>query len=65
MNKLIESWELLDTEVYKGKMITVPFMGPDLLCYVDWVELPNFHINVESAKAAGRKYIDRLEAENV
>jgi len=45
---------------YRGKKIEVRHMGPDLLAYVDGEELPNFYVDADSARAAGRRYIDQI-----
>jgi hypothetical protein len=47
-----------DAERYEGRRLVARFMGPDLLAYVNDVELASFYINVESAIAAGRRYVD-------
>lgn len=47
-----------DAERYEGRRIVARFMGPDLLAYVNDIELASFYINVESAIAAGRRYVD-------
>jgi len=33
-------------------------MGPDLLAYVDGVEMPGFYLSVEAAHAGGKRYVD-------
>lgn len=43
---------------YEGRVLSAHHMGPDLLAYVDGVELAAFYLNVESAHAAGRRYVD-------
>jgi hypothetical protein len=47
-----------DAERYQGRRLVARHMGPDLLAYVNDVELASFYINVESAIAAGRRYVD-------
>ncbi len=47
-----------DAERYEGRRIVARYMGPDLLAYVNDIELASFYVNVESAIAAGRRYID-------
>lgn len=44
---------------YRGSKITVRRMGPDLLGYVDGVELSGFFINTAAAIAGGERYIDQ------
>lgn len=48
---------------YKGRTILLRYAGPDLLCYVDNDELPNFYESMDAGYKAGRKYIDQQEAE--
>lgn len=43
---------------YKDHLIEARRMGPDLLCFVDGVELPNFYLNVAAVESAGVRYID-------
>lgn len=45
------------------RTVSVRFMGPDFLSYVDDEELPNFYVSAQAAVAAGQRYI--LEAEKV
>jgi hypothetical protein len=47
-----------DAERYHGRRLHAAHMGPDLLSYVDDVELGGFYLNVEAALAAGRRYVD-------
>lgn len=50
---------------YQGRTITARHMGPDLLGYVDDVELSGFYLDVEAVRAAGRRYVDaELKAED-
>lgn len=58
---MIERKSIGEPEHYKGKKIVVNFMGPDVLCSVNNTELPNFYINPEAARAAGKRYVDLLE----
>lgn len=50
-------------EVYHGHRIQPAFMGPDLVCYVDDTELPNFYLDAEAARRAGRQYVDEKRRE--
>lgn len=59
----IERKKVGKTERYKGSDIEVRFMGPDLLAYVDGMELPNFYLDAEAARAAGRRYVDEEQKE--
>lgn len=54
----VERRKVGKTERYGGSQIEVRFMGPDLLAYVDGVELSNFYLTPEAARAAGRRYVD-------
>ncbi len=47
-----------DAERYQGRRLMARFAGPDLLAYVDDIELAGFYINVESALQAGRRHVD-------
>ena len=49
---------------YKGHKIVVRHLGPDLLCYVDNVELNAFYETTENARNAGKRYVDQVENEN-
>lgn len=48
---------------YKGRELVARFMGPDLLLYVDGVQVGNFFIDRPSAIDAGVRYVDQLEKE--
>lgn len=50
-----------NAESYRGRELEVRFMGPDLLAYVDGVELSGFFLNREAALGAGRRYVDEAE----
>jgi hypothetical protein len=45
-------------EAYRGRTITARHMGPDLLGYVDDIELSGFFIDVEAVRSGGQRYID-------
>jgi len=45
-------------EAYRGSKLTAHYMGPDLLAYVDGVEMPSFYLSVEAAHAGGKRYVD-------
>ena len=47
-----------NTLKYLRRSIIVRFMGPDLLCYVDDVELAGFYLTVAAAQKAGKEYVD-------
>ena len=47
-----------EPERYKGRLLTVRHMGPDVLGYVDDTELSGFFLNPEAARAAGRRHVD-------
>lgn len=44
---------------YKGYIITVRYMGPDLLGYVNNEELSGFFVDVRAVVAAGARYVDQ------
>ncbi len=50
---------LLETR-YKGHEIEVRRMGPDLLAYVDNVELPGFYIDTQAAVRGCTQYINQI-----
>lgn len=45
-------------EEYRGHKIVAHLAGPDLLGYVDDVELSGFYLNTAAVSAAGQRYID-------
>ncbi len=45
-------------ETYKGSKLLARFCGPDLLAYVDDIELAGFYLTPEAARAAGRRHVD-------
>lgn len=47
-----------DAERYQGRRLVARYMGPDLLGYVDGVQLSGFYLDVEAALRAGRRYVD-------
>lgn len=44
--------------LYRGGKIEAKHCGPDLLCYVDGVELGGFYASVEGVRKAGMRHID-------
>lgn len=54
---------LVKSEDYHEHLLEARFMGPDLLSFVDSVELPNFYVDVEASLRAGRRFIDAQEKE--
>lgn len=49
---------------YRGKTITVRFMGPDFLGYVNDIELSGFFLSAAAAESAGQRYVnEQLDAE--
>lgn len=54
----IQRRQVGSTELYHGRKLTARYLGPDLLAYVDDVELNAFYTDVESARAAGRRHVD-------
>lgn len=53
--------KLMRSEVYKARTIEARYMGPDLLCYVDGVDLGPFYVDVRAAIGGGKRYIDAEE----
>lgn len=51
--------KVVSTAEYRGSHITVRHMGPDLLSYVDGVELSGFFISTAAAIGGGERYIDQ------
>jgi hypothetical protein len=47
-----------DAERYHGRRLHAGYMGPDLLGYVDDIELGGFYLTVEAAIGAGRRHVD-------
>jgi len=43
---------------YLGSQIVARFVGPDLLSEVDGTELGGFYMDLEAARAAGKRHID-------
>lgn len=55
--------KLVKSENYHKHILQARHMGPDLLGFVDGMELSNFFVDVEAALSAGRRYIDNQEEE--
>lgn len=43
---------------YQGRTITARYMGPDLLGYVDDMELSGFFLDLAAVRAAGQRHVD-------
>jgi len=54
----LERKQVGPTETYHGRKLTARYMGPDVLGYVDDMELSGFFLDVEAAHAAGRRHVD-------
>lgn len=51
-----------EPEVYRGRLISVTFMGPDFLAHVDTdIEMPNFYLTPAAAVSAAQRYINDAE----
>ena len=50
--------KLVDCVTYKKHVIDIKYIGPDLLCYVNEIELPNFFVNIRSAIEAGKRFVN-------
>jgi hypothetical protein len=55
--------KLVKSEEFHGRKLEARHMGPDLLGYVDGVELSGFFIDVEAALAGGRRFVEDEEKE--
>jgi hypothetical protein len=54
----IERKQVGPTQVYHGRKLTARYMGPDLLGFVDDIELSGFFLDVNAAHAAGQRHVD-------
>lgn len=45
-------------EMYRGRTISIVFLGPDFLAYVDDIELSAFYISPKAAVAGAQTYIN-------
>ena len=59
----IERQQVGQPHKYKGRTITLRYAGPDLLCYVDGAEMPNFYESITAGHKAGERYVDQQERE--
>jgi hypothetical protein len=50
--------KLIRQETYASRTIEARYMGPDLLCFVDGVELGSFYIDAQAAIDGGERYIE-------
>lgn len=50
--------KLIATDVYEGRCVEVRYMGPDLLAYVEDIELSGFYLNTQGAFEAAKRHID-------
>ena len=58
--------KLIATDVYEGRCVEVRYMGPDLLAYVEDIELAGFYLNTQGAfEAAGVTSMRRSKRRNV
>lgn len=49
---------VVSTEIYQGRKLVARFCGPDLLAYVDAIELSGFYLDTRAAMLAGKKHVD-------
>lgn len=54
----VERQQVGQTESYKGRKIVARLAGPDLLAYVDGIELSGFYLNTAAVSRAGRRHVD-------
>lgn len=50
--------KLIAETIYQNHRIEARYMGPDLLAYVNDIELANFYVNTQAAFEAGRRHVD-------
>lgn len=50
--------KIVGHEKYQGRELVARYLGPDLLAYVDNVELSGFYLDSKGAMLAGRKHVD-------
>jgi hypothetical protein len=50
--------KLIRSETYQGRTIEARWMGPDLLSFVDTLELSGFFIDAQAAIEGAQRYID-------
>ena len=48
---------------YRGHLVSVHLIQPDLIARVDGADLPNFYLNTTAARAAAERYVDNVERE--
>ena len=47
--------------MYRGREIVARFLGPDLIGYVDGVEMPNFYMTTEALYDACKLHVNQQE----
>lgn len=52
-----------DPYLYRGRTVSARYLGPDLIAYVNDVELPHFYLDIEAVRGAGRRWVDAEEDE--
>lgn len=60
MNKKVVRPQIGKTLRYRNSLIRIFHIGPDLISEVDNIELPNFYIDAEAARRAGKRHIDDM-----
>lgn len=50
--------KLIRSEPYQGRTLEARYMGPDLLCFVNGVELGGFYIDAQAAIDGGQRFVD-------
>jgi len=52
---------LIRQQSYLGRSLEARYLGPDLLAFVNGIELASFYIDAQSAIDAGVRYVDEEE----
>lgn len=50
--------KIIAQTTYKEHTLEARYMGPDLLSYVNGMELANFYVNTQAAFEAGQRHVD-------
>lgn len=47
-----------EPHVYKGSVVTATLISPDLIGYLDGLEMPHFYMTLAAVRVAGEKMVD-------
>lgn len=50
--------KLIRSEPYQDRTLEARYLGPDLLAFVDGVELGSFYIDAQAAIDGGKRFVD-------